>query len=112
MSPLERAIQALEGAEFPVYRPGEAVGPCKKAYLVVYDGGLSPRTRATAERLVGVGAYVPLGRQAELEQVLRKAARRLTAAGLKPRGAAGPEAIDEGFKAHTQTMEFAALCAL
>jgi len=112
MSPLERAFQALAGASIPAYRPGEAVGPCRRTYLVVFDGGLAPRTRATAERLVGVSAYVPLGRQAELEPALHEAALRLAAVGLKPRGSAGPEAIDEGFKAHTQSMEFAALCAL
>lgn len=111
MSPFERALQALAGAGIPVYRPGEAVGPCRQAYLVVFDGGVAPRTRATAERLVGVSAFVPLGRQAELEPLIREVARRLTEIGLKPRGSAGPEAIDESFKAHAQTMEFAALCA-
>jgi hypothetical protein len=112
MNPVERARQALAGAGIPVYRPGEAVGPCRQAYLVVFDGGLAPRTRATAERIVGVIAFVPLGRQAELEPLIREAAQKLAGIGLKPRGSAGPEAIDEGFKAHAQTMEFGALCAL
>ena len=122
MSPIERALEALagiygsgeaaQGAQIPVYRPGEAIGPCKQVCLVVYDGGLSPRTRATAEWLVGVSAYVPLGRHVELEPIIREAARRLTNVGLKPRGSAGPETIDEGFRAHVKTMEFTALCAL
>ena len=34
MNPLARARQALAGAGFPVFRPGEAVGPCKQGYLV------------------------------------------------------------------------------
>ena len=110
MNPLERAREALSGAGIPAYRPGEAVGPCRQAYLVVFDGGLALGTRMTAEHLVGVSAFVPLGRQAELEPALREAARRLQAVGLRPRGSAGPEAVDDGFKAHTQTMEFAALC--
>jgi len=112
MSPLERARQALTSAGFAVYRPGEAVGPCKQGYLVVYDVGLTLKTRSTSERSVGVVACQPLGRQAELNPMLREVARQLAALGLKPRGSMGPEAIDEAFRAHTQSIEFTALCSL
>jgi len=112
MMPVERARQRLLSAGFTVCRPGEALGPCKAGYLVVYDGGQAPRTRAAFEQAVGVLACQPLGRQALLAPMLRQAQAVLIEAGLKPRGAPGPEAIDEGFRAHTQSMEFTALCAL
>jgi hypothetical protein len=51
MSPAERARRALSDAGFSVFRPGEAMGPCKEAYLVVFDGGLTPRAgRASSAR--------------------------------------------------------------
>ena len=112
MSPVERVRQILKGAGFTVYRPGEALGPCKDGYLVVYDAGLTARNRVAAERAVGVIACQPLGRHEALDPMLNKARALLIEAGLKPRGSAGPEAIDEGFRAHTQSLEFTALCAM
>jgi len=112
VNPVERARQALLGAGFTVCRPGEALGPCKAKYLVVYDAGLTAKNKALAERVVGLVACVPLGRHEELGPMLREASAHLAEEGLSPRGSAGPEAVDEGFRAHTQAVEFTALCAL
>jgi hypothetical protein len=112
MSPLERARQALQNAGLSVYRPGEAAGPCKAAYLVVYDAGWTPLQKGQALRAVGVAAFAPLGQQQVLAPMLSAASGALRARGLAPRGAAGPEGIDEGFRAHTQSLEFTALCAM
>lgn len=112
MSPAERARRALSDAGFSVFRPGEAMGPCKEAYLVVFDGGLTPAGRSGVQRAVGVAAYAPLGRQQELFPMLNAASAALNAEGLKPRGGLQPEAIDEAFRAHTQSAEFTALCAV
>ncbi len=111
MSPTERARRALSRAGFTVARPGEALGVCKAAYLVVFDGGTTPLTRAGALSTVGVAAYVPLGHEAELAPLLVGVSDALIKEGLTARGAAQPEAVDEAFRAHTQTVEFTALCA-
>ncbi len=112
MSPLNRAHQALSDAGLSAYRPGEAAGPCKAAYLVVYDAGLTPLLKGQALRAVGVAAFAPLGQQEALAAMLSAASEALRALGLRPRGAAGPEGIDEAFRAHTQSLEFTALCAM
>ena len=112
MSPVDRARQALTGAGFQVYRPAEAIGPCTQPYLLVYDAGLTPVNRALGSRAVGVAAYVPLGRQAQLAPTLCAAQNALAAAGLRPRGSLQGEGVDETFRAHTQSIELTALCAL
>ena len=107
----ERARRALSRVGFTVTRPGEALGVCKAPYLVVFDGGTTPLNRAGALSTVGVAAYVPLGRQGELEPMLLHVRAALENEGLTASGVAQPEAVDEAFRAHTQTMEFSVLCA-
>ena len=112
MSPVERARRALSDAGYAVYRPGEALGPCRAAYLVVFDGGTAGAAGGGVKRAVGVMACAPLGQPAALFGMLTGAAAALAPLGMKPRGAAGPENVDEAFRAHTQTIEFVALCAM
>ena len=112
MSPVERARGALLGAGYAVYRPGEALGPCRDAYLVVFDGGTAGAAGGGVKRAVGVTACAPLGQSDALFDMLSGATAALAPLGMKPRGAAGPEGVDESFRAHTQTIEFVALCAM
>lgn len=112
MSPVERARCALSGAGYTVYRPGEAQGTCRGAYLVVFDGGTAASSGGGMKRAVGVTACAPLGQSDALFDMLSGATAALAPLGMKPRGAAGPEGVDEAFRAHTQTIEFVALCAM
>lgn len=112
MSPVERARQALLDAGYVVYRPGEALGVCRAVYLVVFDGGTAGTIGAGVKRAVGVMACAPLGQSNALFGMLSGAAAALAPLKMKPRGAAGPESVDEAFRAHTQTIEFVALCAM
>lgn len=112
MALCDKAISAIKAAGLPVYRPGEKVGTCKESYIVVYDGGEIPITRVNGYRIVGVAAFAPIGRREEIEPMLKAADTALAGLRLRPRGSPAAEGIDDKYKAHTQSIEYMALCAL
>jgi hypothetical protein len=112
VSPVERARRALVDCGLAVKAPAEAIGPCKAPYLVVYDGGVAPSGRKVGLHIIGVAAFVPLERRAELEQLIQSAQAAMAKLDFIPRGSPAGEAIDEGFRAHTMSIEYAALRAL
>lgn len=112
MTLFDRAYSALAGAGLPVYHAAEKTGQCRAAYLVVYDGGMIPASRATGYRVIGVAAFAPIGKRDEIEPMLRAADAALKPLKLRPRGSPGAEGIDDAFRAHTQSTEYMAPCAL
>jgi len=112
MNLYEKALQSLKAAGLDATRPGEKVGRCSAPYVVAYDGGTQPISRATGYRVIGVMGLVPLGRRVELDPLLRTAGTALAELGMRPRGSPAGEAIDDAFRAHTQSIEYVAPCAL
>jgi len=112
MNLIDKAEAALKAAGLDVARPGQRTGLCKAPYAIVYDGGMEPVNRVAARRVVGVMLLVPLDRRDQLDPLVRTAQTALTALKLKPRGTPQGEALDEAFRARTQTIEYTALCAL
>jgi hypothetical protein len=108
----DRAYNALAGAGLPVYRGAEKIGPCKSTYLVVYDGGMIPASKATGYRVIGVAAFAPIGKREEIEAALRAADVALAPLKMRPRGSRSAEGIDKEYKAPTQSTEYMAPCAL
>ena len=112
MALYDKALNARRTAGLDAYKPGEKVGKCTAPYVVAYDGGAIPQSRATGYRVIGVSAFVPLGQRPELDGLLRTAADALAGMGMRPRGSPGTEQVDDAFKAHVQTIEYTAPCAL
>jgi hypothetical protein len=108
----DRAKTALVGAGLTVERYGEHVGQAYTSYVAIYDGGVIPKSRATGYRIIGVAAYAPRGKREEIEPMLVAAGAALKAIKMTSRGSPSAEGFDDAFKAHFQTIEYVAPCAM
>lgn len=108
----DRALAAVKAVIPETCKPGDKIGQCKAAYVVVYDGGMIPVSRATGYRVIGVSALVPKARHDELGPLLKTASAALATMGLKPRGSPGAEGVDPDYGACVQNIEYIAPCAL
>lgn len=112
MTLYDRAKQALENAGLTVERYGERVGKVTAPFVAIYDGGLISASRATGYQIIGVAAYAPIGHRDAIGPMLRDASAALAGIRMRPRGSPGAEGVDDNFKAHLQTIEYIAPCAL
>jgi hypothetical protein len=108
----DRAKEALEVAGLTVKRYGEHVGKATVSYIAIYDGGIIPKSRATGYRIIGVAAYAPLGKREEIEPMLTTADAAIRGIKMRSRGSPSAEGFDDAFKAHFQTIEYVAPCAM
>ena len=112
MTLYDRAKTALEAAGLTVARYGERTGKVTASFVAIYDGGSMPKNKVAGYKVIGVAAYAPHGKREEIDPLLKTASAALMGIQMKPRGSPGAEGFDDAFKAHVQTIEYIAPCAL
>ena len=107
----DRLKAAIAAQGIDVRDAAESTGVCEAAYVVVRDGGVTPRGRSNAVRVTIATIYVPYKKPEQLANLRERVKTALLAAGQKL-GAVSSHEIDDTYKAAECEIQVYTPCAI
>ncbi len=111
MKQLRQCVNALKEGGLSVYMPSSHEGVCTSPYCVVQFLGSYPRSgMGTGYDVLRVHLYVPIGRFALMEELLKKAENAMLplieSSAVRPCEGIGACTVDDTYKAHACCLDY------